>query len=392
MINYFFKYYIYDGNTKRVKSSFILPLLTIVIGCFVMMLSFAIMEGFSNKISDTIYFFDKKHSIIINKKIFNNKKNDQNLDSLIQFLIQKEYFFNAYEDRVMFINGNSVSRVYGINNFNTFKPIQFILDDYNVMKQDYNSGCYLGYNQFINLDINLEDKINVASILDFQNLNIFPERNFNVINIIKTNIPRYDNSIFIPFDSLLFSKNIFININLNKKISKNDSIFINNTFNQGIIYNRDIHLFSELIYAIHYEKLFYAFFGLFIVLISSIMLMGFNVSSIITNIHSITLLETLGFQKKYISFSYFVYGLFISILGFCVSLLLFNILLFLDTNYQLMDYIFDPAVYFDFDLILNSSVLVAIFSANIMLIFLSTLYPLYKISKLDIIDSIKSRV
>ena len=392
MINYFFKYYIYDGSTRKVKSSFVLPLLTIIIGCFVMMLSFAIMDGFSKKISDTIYFFDKKHSLTINKKIFNNKMTNQNLDSLIKFLIQKEYFFNAYEDRVMFINGNEVSRVYGITNFDSFKPMQFILNDYSATKQNYNSDCYLGYNHFLNLDINLGSEVNVASILDFQNLNTFPERNFNVKNIIKTNIPRYDNSIFIEFDSLLFGKNIFLNINLNKKITQNDSVFINKTFGEGVVYNRDIHLFSDLIYAIHYEKLFYAFFGLFIILISSIMLMGFNVSSIIANIHSIGLLETVGLKKKYISFSYFIYGLFISIVGFFISFILFSLLLFLDTNYQLMDYIFDPTVYFDFDLILNNSVLVRIFSINIILIFLSTLYPLYKISKLDIIDSIKSRV
>ena len=391
MISYFFKYYIYDGNTKKIKSSFVLPLVTIVIGCFVMMLSFAIMDGFSRKISDTIYFFDKKHSLIINKKIFNNKTTNQSLDSLIKFLIQKKYFFNAYEERVMFIDGDEISRVYGVTNFNSFKPMQFTLNDYDIENQNDDSDCYVGYNHFFNLDIGPGTEINIASILDFQNLNTFPERNFNVKNIIKTNIPRYDNSIFIKFDPLLFNKNIFLNINLNRKISQNDSVFINKNFGEAVTYNSDVHLFSDLIYAIHYEKLFYAFFGLFIILISSIMVMGFNVSSIITNIHSIGLLETIGFKKKYISFSYFIYGLFISIVGFFISFILFRFLLFLDFNYQLMDYIFDPTVYFDFDLILNNSVLVRIFSINIILIFLSTLYPLYKISKLDIIDSIKSR-
>ena len=63
----------------------------------------------------------------------------------------------------------------------------------------------------------------------------------------------------------------------------------------------------------------------------------------------------------------------------------------LDYNYQLMDYIFNPNIYFSFDLVLNFSVLVKIFLLSITLVVLSTLYPLYKISKLDIIDSIKSR-
>ena len=55
MIKYFIKYYIYNGSSKFFRSSFILPLITVIIGCFVMMMSFAIMEGFSNEISDTIY-------------------------------------------------------------------------------------------------------------------------------------------------------------------------------------------------------------------------------------------------------------------------------------------------------------------------------------------------
>ena len=127
MIKYFIKYYIYNGNTKFLKSSFILPLLTVVVGCFVMMMSFSIMEGFSNKISDTIYFFDKEQSITINKKEFLSYYNKEDLDSLINFLINRDYFFNSYEDRVMFVNNSNyktIARVYGIINFNDFIPNQ----------------------------------------------------------------------------------------------------------------------------------------------------------------------------------------------------------------------------------------------------------------------------
>ena len=46
----------------------------------------------------------------------------------------------------------------------------------------------------------------------------------------------------------------------------------------------------------------------------------------------------------------------------------------------------------DFDLELNFPVIITILWFTIILIFLSVLYPLYKISKLDIIESIKNRV
>ena len=235
------------------------------------------------------------------------------------------------------------------------------------------------------------ETLTILSILDFKNTNSFPKKKFNIKGIIKTNLPRYDNSIFIPFDSILFSKNIFLNINLNKKINKEDLSELDHLFNKGVIYDENTHLFSDLLYAMNYEKFFYALFGLFIVSISSLMLMGFNISSIIRNSSSIGLLESLGLKKKYISFFYIVYALFIGIMGFFISFLLFLILLMLDYNYQLMDYIFNPNIYFSFDLVLNLSVLAKIFLLSITLILLSTLYPLYKISKLDIIDSIKSR-
>jgi len=394
MIKYFIKYYIYNGNTKFLKSSFILPLLTVVVGCFVMMMSFSIMEGFSNKISDTIYFFDKEQSITINKKEFLNYYNKQDLDSLIIFLINKNYFFNSYEDRVMFVNNDNyktIARVYGIINFNDFKPNQFLLNNHNSSLDDIISYCYLGYNQSINLNANSNDWLTIVSVLDFENLNSFPKERFNVKGIIKSNIPRYDDSIFIPFDSLLFSKNIFLNINLNKAINKTDLNILNSNFKKGISYNKDAHLFSDLFYAISYEKFFYVFFGLFIVIISSIMLMGFNVASIIKNVSSIGLLESLGLERRFISLFYILYGFFIALLGFSIAFLLFQVLLMLDNNYQIMDYIFDPNIYFDFNLELNFSVIISILLFAIILIFLSVLYPLYKISKLDIIESIKNR-
>ena len=394
MIKYFIKYYIYNGNTRFLRSSFVLPLLTIVVGCFVMMMSFSIMEGFSTKISDTIYFFDKEQSITINKKEFFNHYNKEDLDSLFNFLINRDYFFNSYEDRVMFINNRNyktVARVYGIINFNDFKPNQFLLNKYDSFLDSITPYCYLGYNQSLNLNASPNDLVTVTSILDFENLNSFPKENFNVKGVIKSNISRYDDSIFIPFDSILFSKNIFLNINLNKEINKTDLNILDSNFKDGLSYNKDAHLFSDLFYAISYEKFFYAFFGLFIVLISSIMLMGFNVASIIRNVSSIGLLESLGLERRFISLFYILYGLFIALIGFFIAFLLFQILLILDNNYHIMNYIFDPNIYFDFDLELNFSIIITILLFTIILIFLSVLYPLYKISKLDIIESIKNR-
>ena len=144
MISYFLKYYIYNSSTNRFRSSFVLPLITIVIGCFVMKISFAIMDGFSDEIANRVHFFDKEQSIQINKKIFSINNHD--LDSLIHFLIKEDYFFNAYEDRFMFIDNNinkASVRVYGIINFDEFNPDLYLLNQYTNSNNSI-ADCYPG--------------------------------------------------------------------------------------------------------------------------------------------------------------------------------------------------------------------------------------------------------
>ena len=53
-----------------------------------------------------------------------------------------------------------------------------------------------------------------------------------------------------------------------------------------------------------------------------------------------------------------------------------------------MDYIFDPNIYFNFDLFLNANIILFTIILNLVFTIISTLFPIYKISKLDIVDSL----
>ena len=141
----------------------------------------------------------------INKKypLLTNAFNKEDLDSLISFLIEKKYFFNAYEDRMMFVGQNKqenyndmiVARVYGITDFNSFsppylfnelsihdmlkKPQKYPHDTFvNTGRQESDLYCYIGYNQSINLNLDGGEKLNIASILDFKNLIIISDTYF----------------------------------------------------------------------------------------------------------------------------------------------------------------------------------------------------------------------
>ena len=122
------------------------------------------------------------------------------------------------------------------------------------------------------------------------------------------------------------------------------------------------------------------------------MMLGFNVVNITQNIISIAVLKVLGLNNKMIVLLYLFYSILISLLGFFISILCFFIVIYFDRNYDIMNFIFDPNVYFNFNLNLDYKVLFNIFLLDIILITTSSFYPLYKINKLDIIDSLRNRV
>tara|TARA_B100000614_G_scaffold251606_1_gene263369 strand:+ start:6549 stop:7724 length:1176 start_codon:yes stop_codon:yes gene_type:complete len=389
MIKLFLKYFVYNGNTKSLKVSFVLPLLTIMVGSYIMFISYAIMDGFKDEILKSIYFFNKENNIIINKKISDQSSN--RYEELIIFLKEKDYIDTMYEERIIFIKSNfqsTISKAYGIINFSDFKPKEFF--EYNY-KNNLNYFCYVGSNLARNLNIKPGDQIDLISVLDFKNLYDFPETKITVKDIIKSDILKYDNSIYMPYDSILFKKNVLFNINLNKELSLSDYNFIKERFSNSIEINSDNYIFSELIHAINFEKTFYVFFGFVIVIISSIMLVGFNISSIVTNISKIGILESLGLKRKKIKILFLLNTLVLTILGIMISLILIFLTIYFDNNYMLLDFIFDPKVYFNFKLKLPSQIIFNIIILIFMIMFASTIYPLNKIGKLNIIKAIKGR-
>lgn len=393
MIKLFIKYFVYSGRDKKIKSSFFLPLITIIIGSYVMFLSFAIMDGFSYEISKVTNIIERKNSIKINKKEFslNGKKK---YEDLVSFLHLNNYIYNIIEERYLFIQNkytNGVSKVFGISNLNksAIKPY-LVYDLSNILDND--SFCYLGANKSFDFNLDVNDSLNLISVLDFNNLYSYPSKNIKVTNILKTNLSRYDNSIFINYDSMLFSNNTSSSINLNKQLSKNDYNYIINNYHYGVKILNNNHAFDDLFFAIDFEKSFYVLFGLIIISISSIMMVGFNISSIIQNVYSIGVVQSIGFSKKEIKLAYLANSIIITILGILISLIAYEFTLYMENNYDLLSIIFDPDIYFSFDLILFTRVKISIILLIVFIILISTIYPLQKINKLDIIDSIRKRV
>ncbi len=75
-----------------------------------------------------------------------------------------------------------------------------------------------------------------------------------------------------------------------------------------------------------------------------------------------------------------------------ISLIAYEFTLYMDENYEFLSIIFDPNIYFSFDLKLFPWVKISIILIIVTIILISTIYPLQKINKLNIIDSIRKRV
>ena len=60
------------------------------------------------------------------------------------------------------------------------------------------------------------------------------------------------------------------------------------------------------------------------------------------------LLQTLDYLKKYFNVI-FIFSAIITICGFCLSFFLVYLFIFFDKYFLIMDYIFDPEIYFNFN-------------------------------------------
>jgi len=99
----------------------------------------------------------------------------------------------------------------------------------------------------------------------------------------------------------------------------------------------------------------------------------------------------MGIKRNTISLFYFLNSICIALLGFLAAYLSFQILILFDINFNLIDKILPSEGFLDFDLRLKKSVLLNIFLLNIIIIPLSTLYPIYKMKKNNIYNFIRSK-
>jgi len=383
------KFFIYDKSNNKVQTSFLLPFLSSLVASLIIILSYAIMNGFSFKINQVINFFEHPEIIIINEnELDGNILNNNIIDKILD--VNK-----IFVDRFMFCskgNKSIFADVFLLSNFNEFEknskifeiPIPYSSNNTNISK------CIIGYEISLQLGLKKGDIINLASMLDFKSLQAkdYPEKEFIVQNIIRTNMLNYDTRVWIEYSNNLDLINK--NFSIKAPILRSGLEYVDIDKINGLEIKNELIKNNEILQAINFERLFYFIFGLFILIGSSMMLVSFNVSCILNNIKLIGFFQSLGTKKKFISKLFVINSFLISVASFFCALIIFWIVLFLDNNYELMSVFFPGEIYFNFQLLIENSILIKIFILNIGIMFLSTLFPIYKINRIDIIECIKN--
>ena len=114
-------------------------------------------------------------------------------------------------------------------------------------------------------------------------------------------------------------------------------------------------------------------------------------SSIILDANSIAKLRAMGLQNKILSYFYLFNSFLISTVGYILSFIFFKIIFLLDRYYNLLNFIFPEDLYTIFNIEMSLLAFLFIYLCNLFIILLSTLFPIYKIYNMDIINAMNIR-
>ena len=374
----------FDNYQSKFNIISLLPLLGSVIGIFVFILTFSIMEGIENDM-------ERKISILIPKNKLYLDKIESNKIKIIENIFNKndiEYFI--FEENKFLFNNN--------NNFKVFNLI--IVDNLDkLIKSKYEKYVDSFENKSLkfiagkNLIDNFSNQIEIISTTD---INIFT----GTPKFYKLNIDGLIDFDFMDFDNnyAFIKKDYAIQKNIKSK-SKNKYFFIDNDINNNVLslikeIEDDIFIshwkdeYANLFSSIMIEKYLYSLFGLLIILISNFTFIIITSTTLINKLKEVGILEVIGFDIFMINKLILTFSITQNIISIILGILLSKLFFMFNFRYDLFGKIFNSIFFIDSIFIISyeNIMLVSIFS--FISIILASLYPIFMIKKIDIKDKL----
>ncbi len=382
----------------------------VVIGVAALIIVLSVMNGFETEVRSRIIGFDShiRFRSFHNRGIEDHREKIEQLNEFDHVVATSPYIFNKgmivngeFSDAVL-IKGVDPKTVVEVSDLAS----NIVMGELNldtVMVDDGKAapGIVLGRNLAIRLDVQLYDKIWVASFTNIRNF-LIPQqpyvKHFVVTGLFETGLYEYDSNF--GYISIEAAQNLFrmgerisgveimldqMNLELVSSVASEMSDYFGYPYMAETWYERNKNLFSWM----QIEK-----WAAFIILSLIIMVAAFNIVSTLIMVvmekkKEIGILKSMGATSESVMKIFVYQGLLSGLIGTALGCLLGYVLCWSQLHYQWFSLPSD--IYFINSLPVEMKVLdfLLIGFAGVALCFIATIYPSWAASKLDPVQAIR---
>jgi len=392
------KYFFSKKQTGLISFTSWISILGVGIGIFAMILAVAVLNGFENEISNRLIDFEAHIKVMGNNlttedlaSIQNQFKDEKNI-KIHPTVTSKSILTNNYKDAVVKIKSvDSTARM------DMFDKSMFIRggNHFNSTLSDL-PGIIMGYRLVDQMGLYIGDTVSVVNPLKIgSSFNIPYVGHFVLTGVFRLDLFDYDDNV--AFIGLADGQRIFQKRNKYTEINVKFDEYKNAKKNLGIFESLNIpdsqvktweDLHRTLFGAMKLEK-----YGTFLALSLIIFVAVFNLTSslvmlVMEKIKEIGMLQALGVNNIQLRKIFIRLGMITGMIGMVVGLLLSLTIVLLQSKYHFIPL---PSVYFIpyLPVKLYFLDLFLILFVGVILIFLGTLYPAYRVGKLMPLEAIR---
>lgn len=394
-----FKYFFSKKQTGLISFTSWISIIGVAIGIFALICSVSVLNGFDDEISRRLIDFES------HIKIQGNNLNADDVELLKNSLKSEKFIFIHPEITSKSILTNSQKdaavKIKAIDESarnEMFKDKSIFIRGGNYLETPLSDlpGIILGYRLVDNMGLYLGDTVNVVNPIQIgSTFNIPYVGQFVLTGVFKLDLFDYDDNVaFIDLKDgqRIFKKgNKYTEINIKfrnyDRAEKMLQIVKNLQINDSHVSTwEDLH--KTLFGAMKLEK-----YGTFLALSLIIFVAVFNLTSslvmlVMEKIKEIGMLQALGVNHEQLRKIFTQLGMLTGSIGLLIGLFLSVSIMLIQQNYHLIPL---PSVYFipylPVKLVLSDVILITI--TGIILIYLGTLYPAYRVSKLMPLEAIR---
>ena len=389
------------NNFKNKKKRYIFSILSSVIGLISLLLILSITNGFNKSMDNYEKNYLSNYPLIISET-------STSLENQISNITKKESYSNdkiyLLETKTNNITYNLLNKINNLSKYTNFIQYNYTTDTatYNTFTNDYYkkelnllTGTYPKYDNEVLLVVGESNEISkeeyyYLNITNGSNIDTLINTNYNLDNNTFTikGIAKFKESSALVGTSLIIYKN-----NIFKDILPRIISIYPKDYNSKKLLKKELTNISYTDYAtsikniskdiIHIISLVLIVFSSITLSVSILMISLITYISIFERIHEIGLLSSLGISNKYIKRIFYYENILTSFISSIISII-FICMIKYPSNKLIMHYIglnnlIKP----------NISIIITIFIINIIISLIGTIFPIKKINKLNIVDTLK---